>query len=43
LKNEKISKKLMLEKEEKGFNAMECCLVDETIGEKYFASYLDTH
>jgi len=33
----------MLAKEEKGFDAMECCLVDETIGEEYFASCLDTH
>ncbi len=34
-KKGKILKNIVLEEEEKGFDAKECCFVAETIGEKY--------
>ncbi len=39
-KKEKILDNIVLEKEEKGFYAKDCCLVTETIGEKYDVYFL---
>jgi hypothetical protein len=39
-KKEKILDNIVLEKEEKGFDVKECCLVAETIGEEYDVYFL---
>jgi hypothetical protein len=39
-KKEKIMDNIVLQKEEKGFDAKECCLVVETIGEEYDVYFL---
>jgi hypothetical protein len=37
---EKILDNIVLEKEDKGFDSKECCLVAKTIGEKYNVCFL---